>query len=203
MIEAYLAELDAALRGPRRAKTDLLAEARDHLVEATESYEHSGFSRQEAETAATRDFGALEDIVPGYQAELGWTQGRRTALMVLFVFAVQPFIWGIAYPRVAVTTIDSPADEVVENLGGLTILLALLMVLAYRIGMRHPAVRQRITRITGLATIVVCVLFIAFGALLTALSPDGLVLLWMITFILAPMSWTALSAWRCLATAVR
>ena len=203
MLEAYLAELNATLRGPRRAKTDLLAEARDHLLDSASAHESDGLSRQKAEFAAVRDFGAVAEIAPDYQTELGWIQGRRTALKVLFVFAAQPFIWGIAYPRIADTPIDSPADELVENLGGLTILLALLMVLAYRIGMRHPAVRTRITRVTGLATIAVCGLFIALAALLTALSPGGLVLLWMITFILAPMSWTALSAKRCLAAAVR
>lgn len=203
MIEAYLAELDAALRGPRRAKTDLLAEARDHLRDTAAAYENDGLSSRAAEHAATEDFGDLAEIVPAYQTELGWAQGRRTALTVLFVFAAQPFAWGIAFPWITGAPTNSPADGVVEQLGGLTILLAMLTVLAYRIGMRHPAVRTRITRLTGHATIVVCLSFIVFGTLLTAQSPDGLVPVWMITFILAPMSWTAVSARRCLTTTAR
>jgi len=200
VIEAYLSELDAALRGPRRAKADLLAEARDHLRDTAAAYESDGLSPRAAEHAATRDFGDLAEIAPAYQTELGWARGRRTAVTVLFVFAAQPFIWGIAFPWITGAPTDSPADGMVEKLGGLTIVLALLTVLTYRVGMRYAAVRTRITRVTGLVTIAVCVLFIAFGILLTAQSPGGLVPLWMITFILAPMSWTAVCAHRCLTT---
>jgi hypothetical protein len=203
VIDAYLSELDARLRGPRRAKSDLLAEARDHLATAAEAYESTGLTPQEAEQAATTDFGELTDIVPGYQTELGWTQGRRTALTVLFVFVAQPFIWSYAFPWAGGTPADSPANEIAENLGGLTISTALLAALAYRFGMRYPAIRNRITRITGHATIVVSMLFIALGVLLTAQSPNVLVVAWLITFILTPLTWTAISAHRCLTTTVR
>jgi HAAS domain-containing protein len=196
VIEAYLSELDATLRGPRRTKADLLAEARDHLLDAAEAYEDSGLARPAAERAATADFGTLEEVAPAYQAELGWTQGRRTALTVLFVFAAQPFLWDYAVPWVtgAPSGVNAAADEVVEGLGGVTILLALLTVLAHRFGMRHPSVR-----VTGVATVAVCVLFIALGTVLAVQS--GTNPLWTMAFVTVPMGWTAIAARRCLAWA--
>lgn len=198
-MDAYLAELAAALRGPRRAKAELLAEARDSLVDATEAYAHEGHDRESAERAAVRDFGTLDEVVPGYQAELGWAQARHTTLLVLFVFAAQPFVWGIAFHRVTDTTAaepDAAVDRLVENLGGVTILVALLAVLGYRVGMRRPAVRDRITRSTGIAGLVVSTVFIALGTLLTVRA--GADPLWTAGFLVAPMAWIATSAGRCL-----
>ena len=198
-IDAYLAELAAALRGPRRAKADLLTEARDSLVDATEAYEHEGHDRESAERAAVRDFGTLDEVVPGYQAELGWARARHTSLLILFVFAAQPFVWGIAFQRVTGTPAAAPgsvADGFVEDLGGITILVALLAVLAHRIGMRRPAVRDRITRSTGIAGVVVSTVFVALGVLLTAQA--GVNPLWTAGFLVAPMAWIAASAGRCL-----
>jgi hypothetical protein len=37
VIEAYIDELDQSLRGPRRVKADLLAEARDALVDTAQA----------------------------------------------------------------------------------------------------------------------------------------------------------------------
>jgi hypothetical protein len=201
VLDAYLAELDATLRGPRRAKADLLAEARDHLVDATEAYEHGGLDRAAAEHAAVRDFGELAEIVPAYQAELGWVQGRRTALTVLAVSAAQPLLWNRAFHWLTGTPTDQSlvADEVVENLGAVTILLALLTVLAYR----SPTVRTRLTRFTGIAALGMCAMFVSFSALLTILTGQSnpIDLMWTATFALAPMTCVAMSARRCLATA--
>jgi hypothetical protein len=208
VIDAYVAELGAALRGPRRAKIDLLAEARDSLIDATEAYQAGGLDRTDAERAALRDFGRLDEIVPGYQAELGIAQGRRTVLLVLFVFAAQPFIWGYAYRWVTNTSAEDPrtgfqiADELVETLGGVTILVAMLAVLAYRIGMRRPAVRTRLARITGVAGLVVAAAFASLALVLTLLRPLLVInLMWTVVFILIPIGWIAVSARRCLTTA--
>src|SRR4051812_26337431 len=71
VIETYVAELGRTLRGPRRAKADLLAEARDSLVDAAGARERVGLPREEAEREAVAEFGAVPDIAPGYQTELG------------------------------------------------------------------------------------------------------------------------------------
>lgn len=92
-VESYLAELSRALSGPRRRKADLMAEAHDHLVDATEAFEADGLSRLDAEREAVHDFGDLRDVVPGYRAELGIAQGRRTAVMLCLVLLAQPIVW--------------------------------------------------------------------------------------------------------------
>jgi hypothetical protein len=84
VIDAYVAELGGILRGPRRAKADLLDEARDSLVDAVRAYQDRGLDRQAAERRAVEEFGDVAEIAPGYQTELGLVQGRRTALLVLF-----------------------------------------------------------------------------------------------------------------------
>jgi hypothetical protein len=203
-IDDYVTELDAVLRGPRRAKADLLAEARDHLVDATENYERAGLPRPTAERAATRDFGEVAQVAPSFQAELGLAQGRRTALAVLGMAGAQPFVWGYAFRWVVGTPErTSTADELVETAGGLAILLALLAVLAYRVGMRFPAVRARLPRMTGVAALATSVMFMVFSTALSLLTPDGhlLDLAWTAAFVLAPGTWVALAGRRCLALA--
>lgn len=199
-IDTYLTRLNAALKGPRRAKADLLTEARDGLEEAAEAYEQEGATRQAAEHAAVTDFGELAEIIPGYQTELGWAQGRQTVLAVLFVFGAQPFAWGYAFQWATGMSSDQPytADEIVENLGGITILLALLGLLAYRIGMRHPAIRARLTRITGIGALTACALLITLSAVMAVLVGNVVSLVWMVAFALVPVIWVARSARRCL-----
>lgn len=200
MIDAYLTELGKALRGPRRAKSDLLAEARDHLTDATEQYEREGLKRPAAERAATREFGELAEIIPAYQAELGLSQGHRTALGTLFMSAAQPFVWGYAFNWVSDNSANqqNDADNLVENLGGLTILLALLAVLAYRFGMRHPRIRTKLAQVTAIGALGACALLTSGSVLLTARTGGYLTLLWTVTFVLIPAAWVATSANRCL-----
>ena len=197
MIDAYLTTLAAALRGPRRAKTDLLAEARDHLVDATEDYERKGLTRAEAEQAAIEDFGEPAEIAPSYQAELSLAQGQRTALAALTLTAAQPLIWNYAFPGGGHAQ-PPLADNIVENIGGVAILLTLVAALTYRFGMRHPAIRENLARLTGVGALGVCVFLASASTLLTAWSPGHQALLWTVTFVLAPATWLAKSARRCL-----
>jgi hypothetical protein len=209
-IDTYVAELDAALRGPRRAKNDLLTEARDSLIDAAEAYESGGADRAGAEREAVREFGELREVVPGYQTELALAQGRRTALLVLFVFAAQPFVWGYAFRWVTNTSVEDPrtgfqfADDLVERLGALTILVALLTVLAYRIGMRFPVVRDRLARITAYFALTVSAAFAVLATLLTLIGTKPTVqllvinLVWTVAFMLIPVCVVAHSARRCL-----
>src|SRR2546430_17227741 len=97
-VDRYVAGLGAALRGPRRLKLDLLAEAHDSLVDATEAYRALGDDDAAAQRRAGTEVGGLAGIVPGYQAEVAGGQGRGTALPVVlavsFVHLLPPPIWG-------------------------------------------------------------------------------------------------------------
>ncbi|MGC9669828.1 permease prefix domain 1-containing protein [Planosporangium sp. 12N6] len=85
LIDEYLAGLSRRLTGPRRVKADLLAEARDGLVDAAEAYADAGLPAPEATARALSDFGGYRQVVADYQAELAAAQGRRTALLVAVV----------------------------------------------------------------------------------------------------------------------
>jgi len=217
VIDAYVAALDGVLRGPRRAKADLVTEVRDSLTDAAAAHERGGLGREAAERRAVEEFGALGEIALGYQVELGLTQGRRTALLVLFVLGAQPVVWGLAGPLVAKLAaqpwISHPGpgyvlvDQGVEWLGVVAMLGALLAALACGIGTRYLAVRRRltqVTRVTGVFALGVSVVFALLGSFLGLLSAEARSLLnvpgvlWTVAFLLVPLGWVALSARRCL-----
>lgn len=141
-IDAYLAELDGTLRGSRRLKADLLTEARDSLVDTAEAYTAAGMSSTEAQTRAVDEFGAVDEIAPRYQTELGLTQGRRTALLLFFVLGGQhllfEYTWS-TYPAQGWSPGPTYAlfAELVDQLNLALIGIALVAALACGIGCRY------------------------------------------------------------------
>ncbi len=176
VIDHYVAELDKALAGPRAAKADLLTEVRDGLTDAAEAYEVAGLDRTSAERQAVRDFGPVPVIAPGYQAELGLSQGRRTALLICVVMLVQPVAWwalGHLATGLSIGRADPgylAVDVVVRWAGGGAIVLGLAAVLATGSGVRFLGVRRQVARLTGLFAFAVCAVFSVLGVLLTWLS---------------------------------
>ncbi|WP_328331462.1 permease prefix domain 1-containing protein [Kribbella sp. NBC_00382] len=207
-VEAYLTGLSRALRGPRRRKADLLAEARDSLVDATEAYEADGLSPAEAAEQAVADFGDLDEVVPGYRAELGIAQGRRTAVLLLLVMMAQPIIWkeGVwswnQHPDV-----DNPVvvflNQLVMAVGGLSIAGGVLVLLATGIGLRYPAIRDRAVKATARFALASCasvsliaVLLSTASALANGTGAVGLLVVG--AFVVGPLVLVSRSAHRCL-----
>src|SRR5689334_17809125 len=141
-VDEYLTSLGKALPGPRRKKADLLAEARDHLTDATEAFEADGLDRTAAERAAVADFGELSDVVPAYREELSVAHSRNTAALLLGVMLLQPLIW---QPGVWAWNqdVNGPSElsvlleQVVRWIGGATIAGAVIAVLATSLGQRY------------------------------------------------------------------
>jgi hypothetical protein len=96
-IDSYVTGLSGRLRGPRRVRDELVAEARDSLVDAAESYERAGMTPDEAQRRAVTEFGSYAEVVPDYQAELAIAQGRRTVLLIAMALPVlvlaAPLMW--------------------------------------------------------------------------------------------------------------
>ena len=88
VIDEYVAGLSRRLIGPRRAKVDMLAEARDGLTDAADAYVEAGLPVSQAAARAVSDFGSYRQVVPGYQTELAVAQGRFTAVLVMIVMPV-------------------------------------------------------------------------------------------------------------------
>lgn len=176
VINAYVGELSAALRGPRRAKADLLTEARDSLADAAEAYQRRGLCRESAERRAVAEFGAVAEIAPGYQAELGLAQGRRTALLMFLLLTPQHMLseW-VWRSTVDVRWHPDPAydllSELVDWVGLATVSGSLLAVAAFTVGVRYLGVRRGLVRATGIATLVMVAFFTVAGAVLTFAGP--------------------------------
>jgi hypothetical protein len=96
-IDGFVAGLNERLRGPRRVRDDLVAEARHSLVDAAEAYQDAGLAPAEARRRAVAEFGGYPEIVPDYQAELAVAQGRRTVLLIAvalpLLVVTAPLMW--------------------------------------------------------------------------------------------------------------
>ncbi|MDT0310191.1 permease prefix domain 1-containing protein [Streptomyces sp. DSM 44917] len=81
-VEEYVAALDAALIGPRRAKSRLLAEIRDGLSDTVAAYADAGLTTERAADRAVREFGTPRELIPSCQRELTIAQARHTARVI-------------------------------------------------------------------------------------------------------------------------
>jgi hypothetical protein len=203
-VDEYLLGLRKALPGPRRKKADLLAEARDHLIDATEVLEADGFDRTAAERAAVADFGELSDVVPAYREELAVAQSRNTAALLLGVMLLQPLIW---QPGVWAWNQDvsGPSDLAVQLehwvrwIGGLSIAGAVVAVLATGFGQRLGVVRRYGRRMTAVFAMGSAVVVSAGGVLMTlesSTTSGHLDVIPVSAFVLLPLSLVGAQALR-------
>ncbi|HEX6342688.1 permease prefix domain 1-containing protein [Umezawaea sp.] len=93
VIEEYVGDLDLRLRGPAHVKADLLAEARDSLDDAADSYRDRGLSAEAAERRAVEEFGPLTVVAPGYQAELAVAHAATTLRTVALLIPLTSVLW--------------------------------------------------------------------------------------------------------------
>lgn len=207
-VEQYLTGLSRALVGPRRRKADLLAEARDSLVDATEAYEASGVGPREAAERAVADFGDLAEVVPGYRSELGIAQGRRTAVLLVLVMLAQPIVWleGVwswNQDAGSESQLVLFLNQLVQLVGMVSITGSVLALVATGIGLRFPAVRDRATKVTARFALASCASVSMIAVLLSTASAladgAGIQSLGAVSgFVIAPLLLVSRSAHRCL-----
>ncbi|TDC27211.1 permease prefix domain 1-containing protein [Kribbella albertanoniae] len=203
-VDDYLVGLTKALPGPRRKRADLLAEAHDHLIDATEAFEAEGLDRTAAEQAATADFGELSEVVPAYREELSVAQTRNTAALLLGVMILQPLIWqpgmwmwnqDVSGP----TELSILLERLVRWTGGATIAGAVLAVLATSFGQRFAFVRQHGTQLIAMFALISAAVVSLGGVSMTVESggPVGHIdVVPVSAFVLIPLAVVALQAYR-------
>ena len=215
MIEAYIDELGRRLRGPQRVKADLLAEARDALSDTASAYQGGGLSRHLAETRAVEEFGTVDELAPQYQAELAFSQGRRTALSLFFLLIVQAVAWQTVWPEIRPGPVadPTPASAAVSGavgwLAALALVGSLIATVACGIGVRRLGGMCRpVIRATGAFALAVAAGLTALSLVLAVIGPRAGSLLslsiglpWALAFWLVPMACVAVSGRRCLAAA--
>jgi hypothetical protein len=205
VIDAYVTELGAALRGPNRRRADILAEVRDSLVDASEAYESDGLTREEAERLAVDEFGAVRRLAPSFQAELGYAEHWRLALLVVAAIAPQGLVWNRGtHPTSGHTALFGFLRDFVVGVGGLGIVAAVALLLVSTYGVRWIGIRSEVTRWAGVAGLAFSALVVSIGLVLMATNPtdrsllDVRVLPWTLAFVVLPMGLVARSARRCL-----
>ena len=202
--DTYVAALDAALVGPVRVRRGLVQEARDHLEDATDAYLRAGYDDVEAQRRAVDDFGRLDDVVPAFQSTLAVASARRTAGLLLGVLSIQPFLWDgghRAQQHAPDGLMYAVLDVGIEVVGGAFIIAAALLLLATGVGSRWFHV-GRVARATSVLALAAASLTTAIGVTMTLLSGGVAASHWvmLLVFLWAPMSLTAVSARRTLAT---
>jgi hypothetical protein len=212
-IEAYVADLDRDLRGPRRMKRDILTEARDSLVDATAAYQKAGLDPRDAERRAVAEFGDVAEIAPGYQTELALAQSRRTAWVVIATLVLQTVVWDNLLPAVFSDrpvvggSLAESVDTSLEWLGGVLWAAAFTVLIVSGIGSRYLHPGARLVRTTGMFGLVVCGILALGGGLMTALSPATSQTPWLETagpllvFLALPIVCIVRSSRRCFAVA--
>jgi len=97
-VEAYLSEVAAALPGPARARArdDIIAELRGGLLDATDAYQATGHSPEEAATAATAEFGDPRQVAAAFGPELAARQARRLARDLIITGPLVGLLWAAA-----------------------------------------------------------------------------------------------------------
>jgi len=206
LIDAYVAELSGSLSGPRRAKRDLLAEARDSLVDSAEAYERRGLNRKAAEHRAVSDFGVVREVAPAYQAELGLAQGRRTALLVILVLAPQHLIWDNA-PSTGLGIWYSLLHASMTWVGGVAIVGSIVATLATGFGLRFLGPDRPVARATGVFALCAAGFFAICSIVLATFGDPARIIFNLhglplaVLFVVVPMTGVALSARRTLVAA--
>ncbi|MER5308600.1 permease prefix domain 1-containing protein [Streptomyces sp. NPDC002773] len=131
-VREYVADLTAALHGPPAAKARLVEEIRGGLLDTTDAHADRGLPHHHAFRAAVREFGSVDELVPGCQRELTLAQARHTARSVALT---APFL--IACWYLAATPGPEPAGPVPRaaqllavNAAGVAIVATLLAAAA-------------------------------------------------------------------------
>ncbi|GAA3041932.1 hypothetical protein GCM10017559_83500 [Streptosporangium longisporum] len=182
VIDDYVTGLDRALRGPRSLRLDMLAEARDSLLDAAEAMEDAGLEREAAEHAAVEEFGPIREIAPDYQERLSVVAGRRLATMLFIGVPLTTIMWSMiwaVFPSTEPVYESAPgwfvpvarAVDILQLFIGLVggaALLALGRGLR-RIGRPRPVIRFLALFVWGAFPVII----VMCGALLVSRGPQG------------------------------
>ncbi|EHR51260.1 hypothetical protein SacmaDRAFT_3024 [Saccharomonospora marina XMU15] len=85
--------LRGSLRGPRRAREELVREVADGLHDAVDAYLDAGLNDSDARRRALSDFGDPRLVARQLQVELTAAYGRRTAVRMALAFPGLMLLW--------------------------------------------------------------------------------------------------------------
>lgn len=211
VVERHLRALDGALRGPRRVKADLLEEAAGHLEDAVDAHLQRGLGPDEARARAVSEFGAVEDVAPGFQTTLAVSASRRAAWLLLAGTAPQALLWDsgldlgtrVAHAEDPRTPVFAVLDTVIEVGGMIAIAGMLVALLATGIGNRWLRAGRATARATGIFVLGSAFVMPCVGFTMITLSAGVDLTMYAVAAVLlgGPMLLAGAAARRCLAAA--
>jgi hypothetical protein len=95
-LEAYLRAAAANMVGPRRERSDILAELRSGLLDAIDAHRAAGLPEQAAAEAAITEFGDPRAVGSAFRPHLAMVQARRTALAIAATGPLVGLLWAVA-----------------------------------------------------------------------------------------------------------
>lgn len=129
-IAVHLAALDGALRGPRRFRRCMLAEARTGLRDAEDAYRSAGLAPRQAAERAVTEFGAVGEVAPAFQEELTARQGRRAAVLFAIVFPAMLWGWDALWSTGLVRRESFGTAQAVVTLAGVQDMATIMVTIA-------------------------------------------------------------------------
>lgn len=158
VIATHVAALDNVLRGPRRTRRCMVAEARAGLRDAEEAYRAKGVAPERAAVLAVREFGAVSEVAPSYQSELIARQGRWAALLFVLVFPGMLIGWDLLWSSGAVRREPDDVSDMVMMLARLqdvtTILIGVAALALLAVTFHRTVSPRRLTIIIGMTGVV-------------------------------------------------
>jgi hypothetical protein len=92
-VEHYLAEVTARLPGSPRTHSDIVAELRSGLLDATDAHCSAGLPPAKAVQAAIDEFGDPSRVADSFRAEIAAGLARRAAVVVLVTGPLVGLLW--------------------------------------------------------------------------------------------------------------
>lgn len=173
-----VAVLERSLRGPRRARADMVREVRDGLDDAVEAHLAAGLSQDEAQRRALDEFGDMRAIAAELQGELTARYGRRSAVLLALAFPALTLLWDTLWLTDAVP-MRPPAPAValladlIDTMSMVSAVCCVAGVLVLGVGARWGVPANRVTQ--GVGVLALCTLLGTVGTslLMQFVNDDG------------------------------
>jgi hypothetical protein len=107
-VEVYLRAVAGSMAGPRRERSDILAELRSGLLDAIDAHRAAGLPVQAATEAAITEFGDPRRVATAFRPHLAMVQARRTALAIAATGPLVGLLWATAAAASHITLRHAP-----------------------------------------------------------------------------------------------
>lgn len=144
MNTTVIEELESSLRGPRRARADMLSEIRDGLDDAAEAYLAAGLTAEAARRQAEADFGDPAPVAAELQVEVAARYGVRSALVMALIMPAMMLMWDLIWSGgpsgqwPPATPLVSALSRLIDTAAIATACVCALVLLVLASGLRVP-----------------------------------------------------------------